>query len=102
MPSNRVSDCRTSEATRNEDRPDSPTVNRNKGMDRRKEVNTYISEVIGVIEKWTADNAGTPPKEQDIKDAFAEGFVDAKEYGLIRPAEDGDGYIVANFNGGQK
>ena len=60
-------------------------------------MNTYISEVIGVIEKWTADNAGTPPKEQDIKDAFAEGFVDAKEHGLIRSAEDGDGYIVANL-----
>lgn len=60
-------------------------------------MNTYISEVIGVIEKWTADNAGTPPKEQDIKDAFAEGFVDAKGHGLIRSAEDGDGYIVANF-----
>ena len=90
------------EATRNEDWPDFQTVKRNEGMNRRKQVNTYISEVIGVIEKWTADNAGTPPKEQDIKDAFAEGFVDAKEHGLIRSAEDGDGYIVANFNGGQK
>ena len=65
-------------------------------------MNTYISEVIGVTEKWTADNDGTPPKEQDIKDAFAQGFTDAVEYGLIRSAGDGDGYVVAKFNGGQK
>ena len=36
MPSNRVSDCRASGATRNEDKPDPPTVNRNEGKEKRK------------------------------------------------------------------
>lgn len=36
MPSNRVSDCRASRATRNEGKPDSPTVKRNEGMEKRK------------------------------------------------------------------
>ena len=101
MPSIRVNDYRASGATRNEDKPDSPTVKQTEGINRRKEMNTYISEVVGVIEKWMADNAGTPPKEQDIKYAFAEGFDDAVEHGLIRSAKDGDGYVVANFNGGK-
>ena len=36
MPSIRVSDCRVSGATRNEGWPDSPTVKRNEGMEKRK------------------------------------------------------------------
>ena len=36
MPSIRVGDCRVSGATRNEDWPDSPTVKRNEGMEKRK------------------------------------------------------------------
>ena len=36
MPSNRVSDCRASGATRNEDWPDSPTVKRNEGIKETK------------------------------------------------------------------
>ena len=36
MPSNRVSDCRASRATRNEDWPDSPTVKQNEGTEKQK------------------------------------------------------------------
>ena len=36
MPSIRVSDCRVSGATRNEAKPEPPTVKRNEGMEKRK------------------------------------------------------------------
>ena len=54
MPSNRVSDCRASGATRNEDWPDSPTVKRNKGckgnmkMKRLKITMAIVAMAFGI------------------------------------------------------
>ena len=49
-PSNRVSDCRASGATRNEDWPDSPTVKRNEGMEK-KECNIIVQIVASLAAK---------------------------------------------------
>ena len=58
---------------------------------------TYITEVVSVVEKWSANNIGTSPTNVDIIDAIQEGIKDAEKYGLIKKSKNGVGYEVADY-----
>ena len=50
IPSNRITDCRASEAARNENWPDSPTVERNEGRRKTTKMKTIVRKVtLGLV-----------------------------------------------------
>ena len=67
MPSNRVSDCRASKATRDEDRPDPPTVKHKQGHKENKKM-TKLQEFMLEISRPKKAKPGLP----DYADMSAE------------------------------